>query len=855
MSEEIKVLRLYMKSLPEVLPYEQPEHKINNLLSFPLDPEWLGSIGEEATVNPELEGAFWEFTGGRRNEDGTLKIPTRGPAIEKLADIVEFWLEKYPTAFHLQKWVKRDGICFGRDLGSQTAVADAEPSVKKPDTKSGVDTSDPSRDPVSEDEDERNGGRRMDPLLLEVSKAWKTSDGDKKVRCLASAGCDKTWNWPRSKQRILKHAITCGHLAAVNPSLVQRAIEEKAKEDPALLDRLTDKSGLTSKRPRDDPEPGPSAPVDAPPLKRAKGSVATVTPKSAPPPAKGESSSSTKGQLAQYQTEGRKILAQKVNNVLVELFVCCGISPRIISNEEFKKLCNALNPSYNLISRTKFEDSLIPAYAATVRVAVTNYLQTCRFLTLSADEGKLTKKKFVSVNITTVHRQSFCVDLDDVCRISQTGEYFARAFHEDICNIPVFKPIIAELREVLAFMSLSSYSQDWFDLARKSLGISRGLESIGETRFSTIYWSLDSTLHGIPAFTSIVRNPRLVLTARSYKGISWMRKTLMPFARAIQCLESKDTTPADVYLYWLAVVAQLNDLITKDDNAGIKSKYERTVKELIRSIANFRFAQLIEEEQSSNVYFTAFVLDPDNRGASILATPNPLAVKSVAISFRMGEPTVKPQQPLVERIGLSLMKILQREYGNEYRPDRTVEQARTAMDQINPYIAQRAPTDALRALKALAVKLFSSNPVSMPDAMPDVVLILPPLKERPSKPVTVNWRDIRATIHGTPNTDKTLVDSELPGTGTLQPVDQGRDGLSWLDGGLPDLRSTSNRQFDLAAEFDIRQYLDILADSVEGASEVSDFSTSDREPSMEGSRLSLRAAADSFAPKEDEWSS
>jgi hypothetical protein len=57
-------------------------------------------------------------------------------------------------------------------------------------------------------------------------------------------------------------------------------------------------------------------------------------------------------------------------------------------------------------------------------------------------------------------------------------------------------------------MSLSSYSQDWFDLARKSLDISRGLESVGETRFATIYWSLDSTLRGIPAFMSIVRNPK-----------------------------------------------------------------------------------------------------------------------------------------------------------------------------------------------------------------------------------------------------------------------------------------------------------------------------------------------------------
>lgn len=58
-------------------------------------------------------------------------------------------------------------------------------------------------------------------------------------------------------------------------------------------------------------------------------------------------------------------------------------------------------------------------------------------------------------------------------------------------------------------MSLSTYTLDWFDVARAELKISRGLESVGDTRFSTIYWSLDSVLRGIPAFTSIVRNPKL----------------------------------------------------------------------------------------------------------------------------------------------------------------------------------------------------------------------------------------------------------------------------------------------------------------------------------------------------------
>ncbi|KAJ7718219.1 hypothetical protein B0H14DRAFT_2643410 [Mycena olivaceomarginata] len=263
--------------------------------------------------------------------------------------------------------------------------------------------------------------------------------------------------------------------------------------------------------------------------------------------------------MALYRTEGRKLLEGKVNDALVELFINCGIAPRIIGSEEFKHFCNTLNGNYSLTSRTKFEDSLVPAYAANVRLAVLDYLQTCRYLTISSDGAKLKRKKFITVHITTVYRQSFCVDLDDVSRISQTGEYFAELFKKwiqkigpyrfcaatsdragninrgrflsvedfpwmfnlsdachnlhhvckDICNIPVFQPIVAEIKEILALMSLSTYTLDWFDAARKELWISRGLQSVGETRFGTIYWSLDSIERGIPAFTSIVRNPAL----------------------------------------------------------------------------------------------------------------------------------------------------------------------------------------------------------------------------------------------------------------------------------------------------------------------------------------------------------
>ena len=62
------------------------------------------------------------------------------------------------------------------------------------------------------------------------------------------------------------------------------------------------------------------------------------------------------------------------------------------------------------------------------------------------------------------------------------------------------------MRGVLAFMSLSSYTLAYFDEAREDLHIGRGLISIGETRFGSIYWSLDSVLEGMPAFKRIMQH-------------------------------------------------------------------------------------------------------------------------------------------------------------------------------------------------------------------------------------------------------------------------------------------------------------------------------------------------------------
>ncbi|KAK6993251.1 hypothetical protein R3P38DRAFT_3371712 [Favolaschia claudopus] len=92
----------------------------------------------------------------------------------------------------------------------------------------------------------------------------------------------------------------------------------------------------------------------------------------------------------------------------------------------------------------------------------------------------------------------------------------------------------------------------------------------------------------------------------------------------------------------------------------------------------------------------------------------------------------------------------------------------------------------------------------------------------------------------------------------LEVYDEVKDPLAWLNAGLPDLRTAGKTQFDLAAErpeFDLEQYLHILASSVEGSEATAEVAEGGKERDRERVAISLKAAADSVAPKEDQWCS
>jgi hypothetical protein len=83
-----------------------------------------------------------------------------------------------------------------------------------------------------------------------------------------------------------------------------------------------------------------------------------------------------------------------------------------------------------------------------------------------------------------------------------------------------------------------------------------------------------------------------------------MIKILLPFAKAIACLKSSQANPADVYLFWLAILSTLKQLF-EDDTAGIKDEDASA----IHAVTNARFRELLEEGPD-NCYISAFYLDP-----------------------------------------------------------------------------------------------------------------------------------------------------------------------------------------------------------------------------------------------------
>ncbi|KAG2132129.1 uncharacterized protein EDB93DRAFT_1340200 [Suillus bovinus] len=278
----------------------------------------------------------------------------------------------------------------------------------------------------------------------------------------------------------------------------------------------------------------------------------------------------------------------------------------------------------------------------------------------------------------------------------------------------------------------------------------------------------------------------------------------------VKCLESAHTTCTDIYLYWLAIVTQMEQLLR-----GNTIRLWEETKLAIRTITNAQFNQMINNAPN-DPYITAFFLHPEHRTAQIYRNINPLDLPPIHMTKGNGTYSiVSPEDSIMKRVGTSLQLMLKHEYDDVYDGVRSDQATTKLMKERNPHFTGLTPQEALQALKvklkeyhkgadpfnrkickhenvrdwwlavqkdenarvlgALAIKLYSVVPVLMADkrTVSTITWLKSPTRSRqdistlkehiqihqwhrwqadmskePTVAPSVKWRDMYATIHG-----------------------------------------------------------------------------------------------------------
>ncbi|KAF8510966.1 ribonuclease H-like domain-containing protein [Gautieria morchelliformis] len=206
------------------------------------------------------------------------------------------------------------------------------------------------------------------------------------------------------------------------------------------------------------------------------------------------------------------------------------------------------------------------------------------------------------------------ISLPDVCHLLNNTA-------KDIGKIPFFADTITRLRSIIKYFRKSSYAKRHLTALRIYLDIKKGLVSVGNTRFLTLYYSGSSLRRCLTPIKELIESKVLKLTSKV--GIYWMRKrddisnfenglrqlvlVLEPLARACKCLESSKATASNVYLFWLAVLATYEQFFL-DNNDIDGLQLPEDVVDQIRRIVNACWKELTTGPGKS-VYLSTFFLD------------------------------------------------------------------------------------------------------------------------------------------------------------------------------------------------------------------------------------------------------
>lgn len=199
--------------------------------------------------------------------------------------------------------------------------------------------------------------------------------------------------------------------------------------------------------------------------------------------------------------------------------------------------------------------------------------------------------------------------------------------------------MIAVLKSTIRYFSHSNSGTKKLQDLRKEENITKGLVSIGKTRFATHYIAAVALERCFPLIRDLILDKQINIkvstitseclacfsffcthqnqdVAATFNGrhkgtqfqlvLAQYTRIVGPLARSLWALEAGKINPGHVFLFWLAMGAELKELFSRNIH---ETEIESDLAQKITRIFNSRFKQYIEETPD-DPYFTVFYLDP-----------------------------------------------------------------------------------------------------------------------------------------------------------------------------------------------------------------------------------------------------
>ncbi|KAF9477045.1 hypothetical protein BDN70DRAFT_811256 [Pholiota conissans] len=644
------------------------------------------------------------------------------------------------------------------------------------------------------------GGRPKLKILDDILRKCHRTSEPLKILYRCAGNCGRLYS-NRNTSRAVRHATGCHRLPAKVREDAQVYAASKAPSAILLATKDVKEKEIGS-------EEHANTPGTILVVKRAKiGANSSLPTKKANP---------VEGLVEEARRAGKVKRHRMLDLAIVKLICSAGLPSHVVDLDEWKEAFITADHTYVPVTRAKLEEEQIIGEAARIRELQIAYLQTQENITVSCDGGTNARKAFWTLHMSTqgpgplrkvylmdvreatserhtavwikdfvlevttkvgrsrlcaivcdstgntrLHRQLLVDEIPTLLNLPDIVHFISNTI-KDIVRIPYFSKTVTVLRGTITKFHGSHSGEAEMIAVHLIYGISKGLDTIGGTRFGTIIIAAWALQLNIPCIREIVVRGKFDLgtLAAYFRGttraslefelvLAQLIELGSPALKALTCLEANEATAGDVYLFWHAMIWAIQEALIKPH-----SDYPQEVQEQVLGILNSRHKQLFGSGNmatAADLYLSGVYLDPTYL-QSDLFEPNPPAME-----IQNGFEGIR-HVATFKKVARYLLSMAEKEIRHGSKPLLTkwkghaTEFKTTFLEELKRYARHQYPynqpidhtrgvitwwqalegSDLSKILPVLAIKIFSVRVNSMPEerTVSAFTWITPPLRSR-----------------------------------------------------------------------------------------------------------------------------